>query len=175
MEPPMQDEVPFDERPVAEVMSTVLYAVTEDEGVLAAWEHLERSGRRHLPVVRADGRCTGLLDRADLAVACAAPATALSGTTVNDLPQGRRPAVVHPGDTLHRAAVVLTVAGVDALVVTGDRGRLVGLVTASDLVAAFTGRQPARRTVAPEGPQEQPCLLLPRFPPHRPERRTGVP
>ncbi|MEU9045717.1 CBS domain-containing protein [Kitasatospora sp. NPDC048343] len=110
-------------------------------------------------------------------MACAAPATALTGTTVSDLPQGRRPgpAVVHPGDTLHRAAVVLSLAGVDALVVSGDRGRLVGLVTASDLVAAFAGRQPARWMIVPEGRQEEPHLLLPGRPPHRPERRTGVP
>lgn len=175
MEPLTPDEAPPGERPVAEVMSTVLYAVAEDEGVLVAWEHLERSGCRHLPIVRADGRCAGLLDRADLAVACAAPATALSGTTVRDLPQSRRPAVVHPGDTLYRAAVVLSLAGVDALLVTRDRGRLVGLVTASDLVAAFAGRQPARWTVAPEGPLEEPRLLLPGLPPHRPQRRTGVP
>jgi len=60
-------------------MSTVLYAVTEDEGALVAGELLERSGCRHLPLVRADSRCAGLLDRADLAVACARPAKPAAG------------------------------------------------------------------------------------------------
>jgi CBS domain-containing protein len=70
MEPLTRGAVPSGERSVAEVMSTVLYAVAEDEGVLVAWEHLERSGCRHLPVLRADGRCVGLLDRADQALSC---------------------------------------------------------------------------------------------------------
>jgi CBS domain-containing protein len=176
MQPPARTETPPGERPVADLMSTVLYAVTEDEDVLVAWELLERSGCRHLPVVRPDGCCTGLLDRADLAVACARPATALSGTTVRELLQGRRPAQVHPGDTVQRAAVVLSLAGVDALVVAAERGRLVGLVTAADLVAAFAGRQPTRWTAPADGPPSGgPHLLLPGLPPHRQARRTGVP
>ncbi|MGW3039965.1 CBS domain-containing protein [Kitasatospora sp. NPDC001159] len=177
MEPPTRTERPPAERPVAEVMCTVLYAVTEDESVLVAWEVLERSGYRHLPVVRADGRCTGLLDRADLAVACATPATALTRSTVRELSQGRRPSQVHPDDTVNRAAVVLSLAGVDALVVADERGRLVGLVTACDLVAAFADRQPDRWTVTAEAstPSARPHLRLPGLPPRREERRTGVP
>ncbi|MET8630531.1 CBS domain-containing protein [Kitasatospora sp. NPDC004669] len=177
MNPQAHAKTPSGARTVAELMCTALYAVTEDESVLIAWELLERSGYRHLPVVRSDGRCTGLLDRADLAVACAAPTTTLSRTTVRELIQGHRPAQVHPGDTLHRAAVVLSLTGVDALVVADEHGRLAGLVTACDLVAAFAGRQPVRWTgpVERPAPSGGPHLLLPGLPPHRQERRTGVP
>ncbi|MEV8093323.1 CBS domain-containing protein [Kitasatospora sp. NPDC085879] len=176
MEPPPRVETPPGERLVADVMRTALYAVTEEESVLVAWELLERSGGRHLPVVRVDGRCAGLLDKADLAIACAQPATALSRTTVRELLRGRRPAQVHPGDTLHRAAVVLSLAGADALVVAAERGILVGLVTAGDVVAAFAGQQPAAWTAPADGPPGGgPHVLLPGLPPRRQERRTGVP
>ncbi|MDT0469703.1 CBS domain-containing protein [Streptomyces gibsoniae] len=72
-------------RMVAVVMRTAAVKIDVDEAVLVAWELLERSGSRHLPVVRQDGRCAGMLDRVDVAVACAAPATTLSGMRVGDL------------------------------------------------------------------------------------------
>ncbi|MGW2376521.1 CBS domain-containing protein [Kitasatospora sp. NPDC001683] len=146
MEPPPRAQTPSGEQLVGEVMCTALCAVTEDESVLVAWELLERSGYRHLPVVRADGRCAGLLDRADLAVACAAPATVLSGTTVRELSQGRRPAQVHPGDTLHRAAVVLGLSGVDALVSTAwPEAVTLGLIRSSSFSWPCSWRSPVTR------------------------------
>ncbi|MFE4337095.1 CBS domain-containing protein [Streptomyces sp. NPDC056831] len=79
-------------RTVAVVMRTAVVTIDVDETVLVAWELLERSGSRHLLVVHPDGRCAGLLDGADVAVACAAPASSLSGLRVGDLlpPAGRR-------------------------------------------------------------------------------------
>ncbi|GAA1111013.1 hypothetical protein GCM10009663_60500 [Kitasatospora arboriphila] len=139
-----------------------------------------------LPPAAGDGEFGGLcglvlpfgflLDKADLAIACAQPATALSRTTVRELLRGRRPAQVHPGDTLHRSAVVLSLAGADALVVAAERGIPVGLVTAGDVVAAFAGQKPAAWTAPADGPPGGgPHVLLPGLPPRRQERRTGVP
>lgn len=55
-------------RTVADVMRTAAVTIAVEETVLVAWELLERSGSRHLSVVHPDGRCAGLLDRADMAV-----------------------------------------------------------------------------------------------------------
>jgi CBS-domain-containing membrane protein len=56
-------------RPVAAVMRPVAVTVDVGETVLVAWELLQRSGSHQPPVVRSDGRCVGLLDRADVALA----------------------------------------------------------------------------------------------------------
>lgn len=64
---------------VRSLMDTAPYSVGEDETLLMAWEVLERSGQRALPVVRADGCCAGVLDRAELAVACAAAGRGTAG------------------------------------------------------------------------------------------------
>jgi hypothetical protein len=89
----------MDERlSVGAMMNGALYSVGEDETPLMAWEVVERSGQDHLPVVRADGSCAGVLDRAELAAVCAAPAVTLSRRSVRDLVRGRRTITVHSED-----------------------------------------------------------------------------
>ncbi|CAG7613821.1 CBS domain-containing protein [Actinacidiphila bryophytorum] len=159
-------------RTVAEVMRTDPVTIAAGETVLMAWELLERSGRRHLPVMRPDGRCVGLLDRADLAVACAAPATSLTALRVGDLVLGRRPAVVHAGESVRRAVRRMSSTGAEALPVLGDNGSLVGLLTAPDLIAALAGHAPPEE---PAHPWEVPFPVMPGLPPKRRNRTTGVP
>ncbi|MEU2133524.1 CBS domain-containing protein [Streptomyces sp. NPDC018352] len=88
----VHDEQEVLARTVAAVMRTAAVTIDIDETVLVAWELLERSGSRYLPVVHSDGRCVGLLDRADMAVVCAAPAVSLSGLRVGDLHPAHRSA-----------------------------------------------------------------------------------
>ncbi|MEU6665928.1 CBS domain-containing protein [Streptomyces sp. NPDC046727] len=157
---------------VGAVMNGTPYSISEDETVLMAWEVVERSGQRHLPVVRQDGCCAGVLDRAELAVACADPAVTLSRRRVRDLVHGRRTVTVHPEESTLRAAAVMTEEQVDALPVTDPHGRLTGLLTAQDYVAAAAGLH------GHAGPaQEPPCprATLPGLPPRRQGRQYGIP
>ncbi|MFF9768257.1 HPP family protein [Streptomyces sp. NPDC014636] len=161
----------MNERPaVRSLMDAAPYSISEDESVLMAWEVMERSEQCQLPVVRGDGCCAGLLDRAELAVICAAAATTLSRRRVRDLVHGRRTVTVHPEESALRAATVMTEEHLDALPVTDQHGRLVGLLTARDYVASVAGprghtepvgRVPARAT-------------LPGLPPHRAARGHGI-
>ncbi|WP_053747467.1 HPP family protein [Streptomyces sp. MMG1533] len=169
----VHDEQEVLARTVAVVMRTAVVTVAVDETVLVAWELMERSGSRHLPVVRPDGRCAGLLDRADVAVACAAPASSLSGLRVGDLLPGHRPALVHAEQTVRHAADLMSCTEVDALPVLGEDGRLAGVLTAFDVVAALSGR-PVRREPAETQPQAPPTVL-PGLPPRRGYRGTAVP
>ncbi len=109
-----------------------------------AWEVVERSGQSHLPVVRQDGSCAGLLERAELAVACADPAVTLSRRSVRDLVRGRRTVTVHPEEPALRAAAVMTEEHRDALPVT-DPAR------AADRPAHGAGLRGRRRRPAPHG------------------------
>lgn len=138
--------------PVREVMSVALVTVAEDESVLMAWEILQRTGFHHLPVVNEEGRCLGLVERSELAVACSAPAAVLSERYVGDLVVGRGPALVHDDALVSRAATIMTEAGVDALPVLDDSGRFVGLLTARDLVALLAGRHKRSGGAAGTGP-----------------------
>lgn len=168
-----REEAAVDERlSVGALMDGAPYAIGEDETVLMAWEVVERCGQSHLPVVRRDGCCAGLLDRAELAVACADPAVTLSRRRVRDLVRGRRTVTVHAEDPAPRAAAVMTEERIDALPVTDPRGRLTGLLTARDYVAAAAGLH--RRT----GPAQQAPWVratLPGLPPRRREREYGIP
>lgn len=136
----VHDEQEVPARTVAGVMRTAVVTLAVDETVLVDWELLERSGSRHLPVVRPEGRCAGLLERADVAVACAAPAASLSGLRVVDLLPGRRPALVHAEQTVRHAADLMSYTEVGALPVLEEDGGLGGVLTAFDIVAALAGR-----------------------------------
>ncbi|MDT0468629.1 CBS domain-containing protein [Streptomyces gibsoniae] len=94
---------------------------------------LKRCGSRHLPIVRQDGRCAGLLDRVDVAVACAAPATSLSGLRVGDLLAEHKPVLIHVEETIRHAANLMSCTAADALPVLQEDGRLAGVLTAADI------------------------------------------
>jgi CBS domain-containing protein len=171
-EPP--HEVAPEALAVRDLMSATPYAVGEDESVLVAWEVLERSGQRHLAVVREDGCCAGVLAHAELAVACAAPAATLSGRRLRDLVRGRRTAAVHADDSARRAAAVMTEGGTDALPVTDVHGHLVGLLTAGDFVAAAAGLPRRAEGAPPVGSDTAPFPFLPGLPPSPPGRGPGI-
>lgn len=170
---PQHGEADVTARAVAAVMPTALFAIAVDETVLMAWELMERSGSHHLPAVQVDGRCAGLLDRGDLAIACAAPAVSLSGRRVRDLLLGRRPAVIHAEESVGEAVALMRRTRVEALPVLGEHGRLVGLLTAMDLVAVLAGH-PVRS--GPTGPRSQvPFPVMPGLEPRGRDRGTAVP
>ena len=92
-------------------------------------------------------RVVAILSDCDLTVAVD---TLLSPGRGGDLVRAE-PARVHPDDDLPRAAEVMLDALVDAILAADETGRVVGIVTWTDLVAHVAGRhlgdggrQPAR-------------------------------
>ncbi|MEU6774996.1 CBS domain-containing protein [Streptomyces sp. NPDC046759] len=155
---------------VRSLMDAAPYSIGQDESVLLAWEVMERSEQRHLPVVRGDGCCAGLVDRAELAVACAAAAATLSRRRVRELLHARRTVTVHPEESVLRAAAVMTDEDLDALPVTDPHGRLVGLLTARDYVAATAGLQGHAESVC----RRPARVALDGLPPCRASREQGI-
>ncbi|MGW5342010.1 CBS domain-containing protein [Streptomyces sp. NPDC004050] len=168
----MEEQQELLARTVAAVMRPAPVTVDVGETALVAWELLQRSGSRHLPVVRPDGRCAGLLDRADVAVACAAPAVSLSALRVDELLRGHGTALVHAEQTVRHAVDLMACTEADALPVLAEDGRLAGLLTAVDIVAALAGR-PVREE--PADPPPQAPTVLPGLPPRRSDRGTAFP
>lgn len=137
--------------PVDDAMSTALLTVTEDESLLLAWELMERTEYHHLPVVDDDGRCVGVVERDELAIACALPATALDERDVGDVLTPMAASVVR-GTGIVEAARRMDEHRLDAIAVTDDDGVLVGLLTARDMVAVVAGTQRSRRGSPDRGP-----------------------
>ncbi|EDX20274.1 hypothetical protein SSAG_00065 [Streptomyces sp. Mg1] len=118
--------------------------------MLMTWELLERTGAAHPPVLLPDGRCSGLLGRCDIAVACSVPAVVLSALDVGPSVSGRRRVAVRAQNSVGRAA------------------RSMMELTASDIAAALI-RIPAPGRAAERGP----FSMIPGLGP--PPRRPGEP
>jgi len=97
-----------------------------------------RTGLRHLVVVDATGRSAGILSQESVTTAWLAPATRRV-SRVHEL-------VSHPDTSVRADTTVQEVARLmrdcrlDAVPVVGHDGRLIGVVTRTDLVRLLAGR-----------------------------------
>jgi acetoin utilization protein AcuB len=124
---------------------TRLVATTHPEvPVAAAAELMRKRTLRHLPVVDPRGRLVGIVTDRDLRQAVFMPALrerlpevgeCLQALTVSDI-MTRRVVSVTPGARLGEAARLMHERKIGALVVL-ERGRVVGIITETDILAAF--------------------------------------
>jgi CBS domain-containing membrane protein len=134
----------FEESLVADVMSTDVLTVSAEETTLMAWELMRQAGYHHVPVVSADGHCIGVLDAETMAAAWDGGGPDRMRMPVSAVVGHRRPPHVTVSDSIASTARAMLTAQLDYVAVTDDDDRLVGLVTARDLVAAVAGhRHPA--------------------------------
>jgi len=136
---------------VAQVMTGDLLTVPADETVLMAWELMRRGDYHHLPVVTAEGRLIGVLGAETVVARWRGGGPDANRRPVADL-LGRWRPTVQPDDSVETAARVMLRERIDAVAVTTADDRLVGLLTARDLMAALAGRRPAERSGSPNTP-----------------------
>ncbi|MGH3391974.1 MAG: CBS domain-containing protein [Actinomadura sp.] len=137
---------------MAEVMTRDLLTITPTESVMMAWELMHQARYHHLPVVDDEGRCLGVLDSQTLAATWETGGPDRARRPVSALLRKHMLATVHPDDRLGTAAKAMLRQESDHVAVTEARGRLVGLLTANDLIATVAGveRAPAAdRTATP--------------------------
>jgi CBS domain-containing protein len=145
--PPVRLDAPpetlDDDPPLSSLMTHRLVGITPDADVHVALRLLATSGVRHLPVL-ADGRCLGMVCERDVVRHLAGPDAPLP-TPVARL---CRPApVLGVRDRRSTAAAEMQVVDIDAVLVI-ENGRLVGIVTATDLVRSLGGATRAERDQA---------------------------
>ena len=128
-------------------MSRRIVAIRSDADLSVALDAFLRTALRHLVVVDPDRTCRGLLS-AEAVLAAWAPATA-GDTAWPTTCRASSRACTTPRP-VRRAAEVMVVELVDALPVVDDDGRVVGVVTWSDIVAMVAGRAPAWRAAGPD-------------------------
>lgn len=139
----------LEKRSVAEVMSTSVLAVTPDESVLMAWELMRQGHHHHLPVIDSAGHCVGVLATETLASNWPVGGPDQARRPVKDLLTGTPPSGLCPDEPVAVAAHRMLHAETDFVPVVDDDGRLVGLLTATDLIAALAGeKEPCKRAPA---------------------------
>jgi CBS domain-containing protein len=131
----------FEDSLVADVMSTEVLTVGAEETTLMAWELMRQGGYHHVPVVSADGRCIGVLDAETMAAAWDGGGPDRMRMPVSTVVGHRTPPRVRESDSVAATARTMLEARADFVAVTDTDDRLVGLVTARDLVAAVAGRR----------------------------------
>lgn len=119
---------------VADLMSRPVLTVEVGESLWDAWQLLFVSGLRHLVVLDGDGSSLGVLS--DRSILAEVPATAdhLSRRRVGDVLAMVPLVSVLPDDEPLTAARVMVANTVEAVPVLDRAGRLLGIVTESDIV-----------------------------------------
>lgn len=129
---------------VAKWMSTKLITLQKDDPVSLAYELLLANDIRHLPVL-SRGKLVGILTDRDLheAVVPCDGATDRRGiyNTLKDISVEKimtpNPISIHPDASIEQAAQILYERKIDCLTVKDTKGKLVGIITSTDILRAF--------------------------------------
>lgn len=119
---------------VRDIMSQPVLTVETDETLWDAWQLLFVSGLRHLVVIDQLGQCVGVLSDRNILAEVPATAEHLSARLVADVMARVPTATIDPTADPREAAAVMARATSEAVPVIEPDGRLVGIVTESDLV-----------------------------------------
>jgi CBS domain-containing protein len=125
-------------------MTRVVATTHPEVPVMAVRELMRKRLLRHLPVVDRRGRLVGIITDRDLRQVIFMPALRdrvpevgelLRGLTVSDI-MTREVVVVKPGARINEAARLMHEKRIGGLPVV-ERGRVVGIITETDILAAF--------------------------------------
>jgi CBS domain-containing protein len=129
---------------VRDRMTRVVATTHSEVPVMAAREVMRKRALRHLPVVDQRGRLVGIVTDRDLRQVVFAPTLRDRAPRINELLQAltvsdimtRNVVAVRPGERIEHAARVMRERRLGALPVV-ERGRLVGILSEVDILAAF--------------------------------------
>ena len=147
---------------LGDIMTTRVATIEPKEAASSAWSRMRRRGIRHL-VVTENGRLRGVLSERDVVAESAAGFR--KGLMVEDLASPRTVSA-ESKTTLHQAADLMGRRHIGCLPVV-DNGRLVGIVTATDVLDELS-RDSVRTPFPPyvpralkRGPSRTPAKLVP--------------
>jgi acetoin utilization protein AcuB len=121
-------------RTVGQIMSRPVLTVEVHESLWDAWQLLFVSGLRHLVVLDPEGAAVGVLSDRNILAEVPATADHLGHRQVADV-LGMVPMVsVQPSSSPLDAARAMAANSVEAVPVLDEAGRLLGIVTESDVV-----------------------------------------
>lgn len=119
---------------ITDVMSQPVLTVEVTETLWDAWQLLFVSGLRHLVVLNEDGNCLGVLSDRNILAEVPATADNLSRRQVRDVLAMVPVVSVSPRESPLTAARLMVDSAAEAVPVVDDRGRVLGIVTETDIV-----------------------------------------
>jgi CBS domain-containing protein len=133
-----------DDPPIGSVMTPHVVAIAPDAPLRVGLRLMASNNLRHLPVIE-NSRCLGVVLETDIVRAVALGEPQLLGPLVRALP------TVSVDERRSAAARAVLAGDVDAVLVS-DGGRLVGIVTTTDLARSL-----AAGARAEQGDSQRPC------------------
>lgn len=124
------------EMTVESVMTRDFVAVGPDAPLLEAFALMLRHGIHHLPVVGSNGRCVGLLSFPDVVLRLPRALVDQGGSVMPE-PGALGPILARSEQPLVQAAATMDSSAADACCVVDACGRMVGLLTARDVLRAL--------------------------------------
>jgi len=129
--------IPFAPTPpqtISGIMSKPVLTVEVNETLWDAWQLLFVSGLRHLAVIDENGHCLGTLSDRNILADVPATMDHLSERRVRDI-MARVPSnTVRPDESPRSAAALMREHAIEAVPVIDEHGRLLGIVTETDIV-----------------------------------------
>ena len=119
---------------VDQIMSTPVLTVEADATLWDAWQLLFVSGLRHLVVLDLDETSLGIISDRNVLAQIPTTPEHLQSRTVRDVIRELPHLKVLPSDHPTKAAALMTEHTVEAVPVVNETGRLLGIVSESDLV-----------------------------------------
>ena len=126
---------------VRDYMTTKITTLPEDSRLLDAALVIRRTGKRHVPIVNAEGAAVGIVSDRDVARMAPSILAHMSPEEYNQvfeatpitLAMTKNPITVSSGTPIQEAVAVLYTKKIGALLVVDD-GKLVGILTVSDML-----------------------------------------
>ena len=124
-------------------MTSTVTTLTVDARLLDAALLIRRTGKRHVPVVSSDGKALGIVSDRDVARLAPSVLSPLSPDEYNKIFEGtsvtmamtKDPITILPDAPVQHAVHIMSSKKISSVLVTEPDGKLVGIITVSDLLA----------------------------------------
>lgn len=123
---------------VSDLMTNTVQTLRPEDPLQLAWELLEETSFRHIPITNLSGKLEGLLSDRDL---LPLDRDKMSRKPISDV-MTKRVLTGFPDSQLREAASIMTREGFSSLPVINESGALVGLLTTSDVLKALVQEAP---------------------------------
>ena len=128
---------------VRDYMTGTVTSLTVDARLLDAALLIRRTGKRHVPVVSSEGKVLGIISDRDVSRLAPSVLSPLSAQDYNKIFEGtpvtlamtKDPVTIHPDAPVQQAVHIMTSKKFSSVLVTEPDGKLVGIITVTDLLA----------------------------------------
>ena len=123
-------------------MTSTVTSLTVDARLIDAALLIRRTGKRHVPVISAEGKVLGIISDRDVSRLAPSVLSPLSPDDYNKIFEGtpvtlamtKDPVTIHPDAPVQQAVNIMISKKFSSVLVTEPDGKLVGIITVTDLL-----------------------------------------